>query len=146
MKDPRLGFRIPWRALFRHTSRPAGGVLDRGRRRSRLSLSSGSWPAFQETQLEVLPRYAAMAERTSHYWEMAVSRVVLYLGLWTWVATGLAFLMAEWRDLSRLAPVLVAAAVGFACTASQFRFTPSLLRDLLPLLRHDLGIPGGEDL
>jgi hypothetical protein len=83
----------------------------------------GSWPSLKEVQFEVLPRYAAMAERTSRYWQMAAARVVLYLGLWTWVATGLAFLLAESRDLSRLTPVLIAAAVGFVCTASQVRFT-----------------------
>ena len=119
----RLGFLVPWRALFgRLAALLAGFSIVVAIVLGYLCLT-GSWPAFQETQLEVLPRYAAMAERTSHYWEMAVSRVVLYLGLWTWVATGLAFLLAEWRDLSRLAPVLVAAAVGFACTASQVRFT-----------------------
>ena len=84
---------------------------------------AGTWPSFRETELEVLPRYVAMAERTSHYWEMAVARMVLYLGWWTWAATGLSFLIAEKRDLSRLAPVLVAAALGFLCTASQVRFT-----------------------
>ena len=83
---------------------------------------AGSWPSLKEVQLEVLPRYAAMAEHTSRYWAMAAARVVLYLGLGTWVATGLSFLLAEWRDLSRLAPVLVSAGVGFLCTASQVRF------------------------
>jgi len=119
----RLGFLLPWRALFRRLAALLAGFSIVVAVVLGYLCLTGSWPAFQETQLEVLPRYAAMAERTSHYWEMAVSRVVLYLGLWTWVATGLAFLLAEWRDLSRLAPVLVAAAVGFACTASQVRFT-----------------------
>ncbi len=119
----RLGLLVPRRALFRRLAALLAGFSIVVAVVLGYFCLTGSWPAFQEAQLEVLPRYAVMAERASRYWAMAAARVVLYLGLWTLIATGLAFLLAEWRDLSRLAPVLVAAAVGFVCTASQVRFT-----------------------
>jgi len=40
--------------------------------------------------------------------------------------------MAERRDLSRLAPVLVAAGIGFVCTASQLRFSPLFFETCYP--------------
>jgi hypothetical protein len=41
-------------------------------------------------------------------------------------------LLAERRDLSRLAPVLVATGMGFACTASQLRFSPLFFETSYP--------------
>jgi hypothetical protein len=118
----RMGLLIPWRAWFTRVAALLIGLSILVAVVLGYFCLVGTWPFFKETQLEVLPRYAAMAERNSHYWEMAVARVVSYLGLWTWCATGLSFLMADRRDLSRLAPVLAAAGVGFACTAIQVRF------------------------
>jgi hypothetical protein len=120
----RLGLMIPWRTLLTRM----GALLLGFSILVSVVLGSfylaGSWPAFKEVQFEVLPRYASMVlQRTPHYKAMAIARVVLLLGPWTWVATGLALLMAEKRGLSRLTPVLVAAGLGFACTASQFRFS-----------------------
>jgi hypothetical protein len=85
---------------------------------------SGSWPALKEVQLEALPRYSSMAlERTQDYWLFSVRRVQFVLGLWTECATLAALLIAWWRrELARLAPVLLFAAVGFASTAMQVRF------------------------
>jgi hypothetical protein len=117
-----LGLRVSWRALFSRVAALLAGFSILVAVVLGYFYLVGSWPSFKEIQLEVLPRYAVMAERTSHYWEMAVAAVVMYVGLWTWVGTALSFLMAERRDLSRLTPVLVTAALGFACTASQVRF------------------------
>ncbi len=129
----RLRLQVPWRAWFSTVSALLAGLS--------IALAAvlayfyliGSWPAFLEVQFGVVPRYLGMAvQRSPHYWQMVVARVVLYLGFWTWVATGLSFLMAERRDLSRLAPVLVAAGIGFACTASQLRFSPLFFETCYP--------------
>ncbi|MGD0921142.1 MAG: glycosyltransferase family 39 protein [Terriglobia bacterium] len=84
----------------------------------------GSWTAFKEIQLVVLPRYAAMAlERTPHYWLYAVNQTIALLGPWTEAAAAVALLVAwKLRDLKRLAPIVVAAALGYASLAVQVRF------------------------
>ncbi len=84
----------------------------------------GSWAAFKEIQLVVLPRYAAMAlERTPHYWLYAVNQTTALIGPWTEAATAGALLVAwKLRDLKRLAPIVVAAALGYASLAAQVRF------------------------
>jgi len=120
----RLGLVIPWRTLLRRMGALLSGFLILVAVVLGYFYLAGSWPAFKEVQFEVLPRYASMVvQQTPHYWSMAIARVIHLIGLWTWVVTGLSFLMAERRDLSRLTPVLIAAGVGFACTASQFRFS-----------------------
>jgi len=87
-------------------------------------LAVGSWAAFQEDQFQVMPSYAAMAlERTPHYWLWALNQTVTVLGPWTEAATAAALLLAwKSRDLKRLAPIVVAAALGYASLAVQVRF------------------------
>jgi hypothetical protein len=120
----RLGLLIPWRTLLSRMGLLLLGFLISVAVVLGYFYLAGSWTAFKEVQFVVLPRYASMViQKTPHYRAMAIARVVLLLGPWTWAATALSFLMAERGDLSRLMPVLVAAGVGFACTASQFRFS-----------------------
>ena len=84
----------------------------------------GSWAAFVEDQFVVLPRYVAMAlERTPHYWLYAVNQTIALLGPWTEAAVAVALLVAwKLRDLKRLAPIVVAVALGYASLAVQVRF------------------------
>ena len=84
---------------------------------------AGSWSPFKEAQFEALPRYTTMALQGSpHYWAFAIGRTLAWVGLWTVLATGVSLLIAEKRALSRFVPVLAATAMGYAATASQFRF------------------------
>jgi len=85
---------------------------------------TGSWAAFRESHLAIAPRYAAAPGRIPGYWTVAAARVLLGLGGWTLLATGVSFLIPEWCDLSQLLPVASAAAMGFVATSSQFRFFP----------------------
>jgi len=84
----------------------------------------GSWAAFVEDQFVVLPRYAAMAlERTPHYWLYAVNQTTALIGPWTEAATAVALILAwKFGNLKRLAPVVAAAALGYASLAVQVRF------------------------
>jgi hypothetical protein len=85
---------------------------------------AGSWEALKEVQFEVLPRYSAMAlERTPYYPIWAMTQTELVLGRWTEMATLLAVLLAlRQRELAKFGPVLLAAGIGYLCTASQVRF------------------------
>ena len=85
---------------------------------------TGGWPAMQQAQFQVLPRYARMAiTRNPHYLLMAVHNTYLYLRPATWFVTLAAVLIGWWRrDFKRLVPVLLAAAAALATTVAQVRF------------------------
>ncbi len=85
---------------------------------------AGSWEALRQVQFEVLPRYSAMAlERTPYYPIWAMAQTELVLGRWTEMAALAAVLVAlKQREFGKFAPVLLAAALGYVCTASQVRF------------------------
>ncbi len=85
---------------------------------------AGAWPALQEVQFVVLPRYSAMAlARTPAYPLWALSQTEFVLGRPTEFATFLALILAwRQRDLARLAPILLSALMGYVCVALQVRF------------------------
>lgn len=85
---------------------------------------TGSWAAFKEGHLAIAARYAVAPGRIPGFWTVAAARVLLGLGGWTLLATGVSFLIPEWCDLSQLLPVASAATMGFVATCSQFRFFP----------------------
>jgi hypothetical protein len=83
----------------------------------------GSWAALVEIQFKVLPRYGAMAvQGIPHYWAYVIGESMAWLGIGTLLATGISVLVAERFGLSRFLPVLAAAGMGYAATASQARF------------------------
>jgi len=85
----------------------------------------GSWSSLKETQFDVLPRYVAIVvQRIPDYWAVPIGATLARLGLWTPLATGVALLIAEKRDLSRFVPILAATVMGYASTASEVRFPP----------------------
>lgn len=96
----------------------------------------GSWPAMKEVQFEVLPRYNALVyERTHHYWRWAWWLTTLYYGRWT-EAAALAALLVAWRvkALSRLAPVALAAGMGYAAVVLQARLPTYAFETCSPFL------------
>jgi len=104
---------------------------------------TGSWAAFKEVQLEVLPRYGMMAPKMiPRFWVIETGRALYWVGGWTWAATGAAFLLAEDGDLSRLLPILATTALGCAVTVSQLRFFPYTFETCFPLFAASWGYLG----
>ena len=83
----------------------------------------GAWAALKEVQFVVLPRYSAMAlARTPSYPFWALSQTDFVLGWPTEIAALIAAVLAwRLRDMVRFAPILLAAATGYACVALQVR-------------------------
>ncbi len=114
---------VPWHTWWARTCTLLSGVLVAIAAVLSYFWLAGSWPSLWEVQFEVLPRYAAMAlQGIPHYWALVIGRTIVWLGPWTLAATGISFLISERRDLSRFLPVLAAAGMGYASTASQIRF------------------------
>ncbi|MGA2985215.1 MAG: glycosyltransferase family 39 protein [Terriglobia bacterium] len=84
---------------------------------------SGAWPAMKEIELEVLPRYNAMAiERSVSYWLYVYHQIGRELGWWSVLVVVTAILVARrTHDLRSTLPVFLAAAMGAVCTAMQAR-------------------------
>jgi len=85
----------------------------------------GGWPALQEDHFAVLPDYGFMlVHRMRHYPVFALTMIRLHLGVWP-VAAFAAAVVIAWRqrEMRFIAPVAMMAAAGFACTASQPRFS-----------------------
>lgn len=121
----RVRLSIPWRRWSARTLWIVAGFL--------LSVGvvllyfwhAGGLPALREVQFTVLPRYGSMfLQRKRRYWFFALVLIRLHLGTWTEAVFGAALLIA-WgrRELRVIAPVVLMALAGFACTASQFRFS-----------------------
>ncbi len=95
---------------------------------------AGSWAALEEVQFHVLPRYAAIAvERIPHFWLLPLGATLVHLGFLTILATGAAILVAEKRGFAGFLPVLAAAIMGYAVTASQLRFPPYAFETSFPM-------------
>jgi hypothetical protein len=97
---------------------------------------SGAWPAMKEIQFQVLPRYAAMGVQSrAHYWTALAVRTTHFLGVATEIATLLALLIAwRGRELSRAAPIFLAAAIAYAATAMQVRMHSYYFQTCFPFL------------
>jgi Dolichyl-phosphate-mannose-protein mannosyltransferase len=112
-------------------------------------LFSGSWNAFVEEQLMVLPRYAATAfAGIPNYWVWTAGRIEFWLGFWTVCAAIVAVIVA-WRrrQLFRLSPALVGATCGFAALAIQIRYQPYYFETCYPFFAifwGYLGVQGWE--
>lgn len=132
-KPRRLRLLIPWRAWLARVAVLLAGLLMAVAAVLIYFRLTGSWASFREVQLEVLPRYATMAPKLiPHFWATAAARALLGVGWWTVLATGVSIFTAEDGALSRLLPILTAAAMGFAATASQFRFRPYAFETSFP--------------
>jgi len=120
----RVGFVIAWREWVRRTLAFSAGFAASVAVVLIAFRFSDAWEALKEVQFEVLPRYSAMAlERTPNYFLWASQQTESVLGLWTEIAFLIAFVVAwKKRELGRVAPVLLAAVVGYLCVALQVRF------------------------
>jgi hypothetical protein len=133
LRPRRIGWRIPWYSWFRRMGALGAGFLLTIAGVLAYYWRAGAWSAFVEAELRILPRYAAMpVERTPHYWAIPIAITFLRLGVWTIMATGASVLIAEKRDLSRLCPILAAAAMGYAMAASQLHFPPYAFETSFP--------------
>jgi hypothetical protein len=91
--------------------------------------ASGAWPALRESQLEVLPRFAAghfqwMAGREGFVSLVTALRLSqFHLGYWTEIMAAVSLLIA-WRrrEVRFLAPVCFLAFTGYLCAAVQGQF------------------------
>ncbi|MGD0006984.1 MAG: hypothetical protein ABSE93_00355 [Terriglobia bacterium] len=91
--------------------------------------ASGAWPAMRESQLEVLPRFAAghfqwrLTQENLSFLVSALRSSQFHLGLWTEIMAPLSLLIA-WgrRELRFLAPVFLLALAGYLCAAVQGQF------------------------
>jgi hypothetical protein len=134
MRPRRIGLAIPWRQwLYRVTLIVLGFLAVVG-----LVLlyfwHVGSLAEFRYQQLEILPRYVAMAaDRTPSLWLWGLVRTQGVLGLLTEAAVAAALFVA-WRlgDLARLAPILIAAALGYLAVVMQVRFQDYGFESCLP--------------
>jgi hypothetical protein len=84
----------------------------------------GAWPAFQQSQFVVLPRYAAMSMQYEHNY-LFRSVAMTAVGMWEpnlWVL--LATLIAAWRsrDLARYVPMAAVAMALVVPAVLQMRF------------------------
>jgi hypothetical protein len=128
-----IGFLVPKRLLLKRTVALLAGFLTAVGVVLAYFWWAGSWAALKEVQFHVLPRYAAMAvERIPHYWLLPVGATLVHLGIWTVLATGASILVAEKRGFSGFLPVLAAATMGYAVTASQIRFPPYAFETSFP--------------
>lgn len=120
----RIGLLIPWREWLKRALALGGGFVASVAAVLIAFRFSDGWEALKEVQFEVLPRYSAMAlERTPRYLLWALYQTELVLGLWTEIAFLIALAVAwKKRELGRLAPVLLSAAMGYLCLALQVRF------------------------
>lgn len=134
LRPRRLKLLTPWRAWLARVALLLAGLLIAMAVVVAYLCLTGSWASFRAGHLAIVPQYATVPEQTPHFWIVAAARALLGLGWWTVLATGAAILTAEEGDLSRLLPVLTAAAMGFAVTASQLRFFPYTFETTYPFL------------
>jgi hypothetical protein len=133
LRPRRLRLLVPWRAWLARVAVLLAGLLMALVAVIGYFHFTGSWAAFREVQLEVLPRYGMMAPKLiPRFWVIETARALYWVGGWTWVATGAAFLLAEDGDLSRLLPILAPTALGYAVTVSQLRFFPYTFETCFP--------------
>jgi hypothetical protein len=130
----RLRLRIPW---WRWLAAAATFALGLGAAIAAVLVyfrMVNTWDSFVEDQFVVLPRYAEMAlERTPSLSLWALNRTFTTLGQWTEVVTGVALLLAwRQRELKRLAPILLAALLGYLSVALQVRFHPYAFETCFP--------------
>ena len=120
----RVGLVLPWREWVRRALVFGAGFVASVAAVLIAFRFSAAWAALKEVQFEVLPRYSAMAlERTPNYFLWASQQTESVLGFWTEIAFLIAFVVAwKKRELGRVAPVLLSAAVGYLCVALQVRF------------------------
>ena len=134
--SPRLGLTIPWRAWMQRTAVLLSGLAAAVASVLAWFWVSGTWPAVEQVQFEVLPRYGAMViHRTPHYFLWALGQIHFNLGTWPEAGVALALLIA-WRrrDLRRTMPIFMAALAGFLVTASQTRFNAYSFETFFPFL------------
>jgi hypothetical protein len=83
----------------------------------------GAWPAMEEVQFKVLPRYNAMAiGRSQDYWALVGSHANRYLGPFTSITALAAIIVARrTRTLAQTLPVFLAALMGTVSLAMQAR-------------------------
>jgi hypothetical protein len=82
-----------------------------------------AWPAMEEVQFKVLPRYNAMAiGRSQDYWALVTSHANRYLGPSTCIAALAAIIVARrTKTLAQAVPVFLAALMGTVSLAMQAR-------------------------
>lgn len=123
-RPARLRLTIPWRQWLARAALFGTGFL--------LAIIAvllyfwhvGSLSEFRYQQFQVLPRYVATAiARTPHLWLWSVLQTESVLGFLTEAGIAAALTIAwRQRDLARVAPILVAAALGYLSVAAQGRF------------------------
>jgi len=96
----------------------------------------GVWPWFKESQIEVLPRYGAMAfERTHPLWLIVIFHTYRYLQPWNEAIVAVALLIAwKRKELSATAPIFLMGLAGYILTASQGRFHPYYFETTYPFI------------
>jgi hypothetical protein len=96
----------------------------------------GVWPWFKESQIEVLPRYGAMAFERSHPLLLnAIAHTYLRLRAWNEAIVAVALLIAwKRRELSATAPIFCMGLAGYILTASQGRFHPYYFETTYPFI------------
>ena len=96
----------------------------------------GSLAEFHYQQFEILPRYVATAAaRTPHLWLWSLLQTEAALGFLGEAGMAAALYIAwRQRDLARVAPILVAAALGYLSVAAQVRFHAYGFETCLPFL------------
>ena len=108
----------------------------------------GSWQSFREINFEAMPIYARLPlERTEGYWLRAIKETEYVVGQLTLVVLLAAILIArKQRELYRLAPVLLAAALGFFSAAIQVRFHAYYFETSYPFFAMAWGYMGAKAL
>ena len=116
---------ISWRAWFQRTVVIVMGFLLMIVAVPAYFWVVGAWSAMKEGHFEVVPLYGSMFFQYMHHYPIFALAVTRFnLGPWTEATLGAALLIAWWRrELRIIAPVIIMAMMGLACTASQPRLS-----------------------
>ena len=120
----RVRWTIEWREWLPRAAALAAGFAAAGIGMIIYLRLIGAWEAFREINFEVMPGYVRLPiERTEEYWLWAIKETEYVVGLLTLIVMLGALLVArKKRELHRIVPVLLAAALGFFAAAMQVRF------------------------
>ena len=143
-RPPAFRFSISWREWLRRAVLLAAGFATAVLGMIVCLWFAGSWAEFYEINFRVMPGYARLPlERTEEYWLWAIVQTKFVLGQMTLAVLLVALIAARhFRELRVVAPIMLAAALGFLSAAAQVRFHAYYFETAYPFLAMIWGYMG----